>query len=319
MHSVHIAIPNYNYGRFLRECVESVLSQHGVDVRVLIIDNASTDDSAVIARELAMEDNRVELRLRERNLGPHASFNEGVDWASAEYFLILCSDDLLAPGVLANAAAFLDEHRDVNLVYGRMSMIAAGTRRSEIELPEPGKAGGWKVRSGPDYIAACCRNAISLVDGPLAIVRTAVQKKVGHYRTSLAHTDDMEMWLRFATQGAVAETESIQAFIRAHPQSRSSNIAGILQWNREVEEAFVSFFDHEGRDLPNARQLMEEVRDCLSKRAYWSAVSNVLRREKGAAALLAAALKRKPLMALVPPFDYLLHRSERRKHLKAMG
>lgn len=319
MQTVDIAIPNYNYGHYLRECVESVLSQRGVNVRVLIIDNASTDDSTAIARELAAEDSRVELLLRERNLGPHASFNEGVDWASADYFLILCSDDLLAPDVLANATAFLDEHRDVNLVYGRMSMIAADTLRSEISLPKPGSASGWKVRSGRDYIATCCRNAISLVDGPLAIVRTGVQKEIGYYRAHLAHTDDMEMWLRFATQGAIAETESIQAYIRTHPQSRSSNIAGILQWNREVEEAFVSFFEHEGRELPDARRLLGEARDCLSKRAYWSAVSNALRREKGAAALLAAALKRKPLMAIIPPFDYLLHRNERRKHLKAAG
>ncbi len=77
MHNVDIAIPNYNYGRFLRESVESVLSQRGVNVRVLIIDNASTDDSAAIACQLAAEDSRVELCLRERNLGPHASFNEG--------------------------------------------------------------------------------------------------------------------------------------------------------------------------------------------------------------------------------------------------
>lgn len=319
MHNVDIAIPNYNYGRFLRESVESVLSQRGVNVRVLIIDNASTDDSAAIACQLAAEDSRVELRLRERNLGPHASFNEGVDWASAEYFLILCSDDLLAPDVLASATALLDERRDVNLVYGRMSKITADTRRSEIGFSEPGDATVWRVGSGPDYIAACCRNAISLVDGPTAIVRTEVQKKIGHYRASLAHTDDMEMWLRFAMQGAIAETESVQAYIRIHPQSRSSNIEGILQWNREVEQAFLSFFEHEGRDLPDAEQLLAKVKDCLSKRAYWSAVSNVLRREKGAAALLATALKRKPLMAIVPPFDYLLHRSKRRKHLGAAG
>lgn len=104
-------------------------------------------------------------------------------------------------------------------------------------------------------------------------------EKIGHYRASLAHTDDMEMWLRFAMQGAIAETESVQAYIRIHPQSRSSNIEGILQWNREVEQAFLSFFEHEGRDLPDAEQLLAKVKDCLSKRAYWSAVSNVLRRE----------------------------------------
>jgi glycosyltransferase involved in cell wall biosynthesis len=313
MHSFDIAIPNYNYGRYLRDCVESVLSQRDVNVRLLIVDNGSTDDSATIARQLAKEDHRIELRLREKNLGPHASFNEGIEWADAEFFLILCSDDLLAPNVLTEAANFLDQNRNVNLVYGRMSKILADTQRADIVANH--HDANWRIRSGIDYIGACCRNAISLIDGPLAISRTDVQKKVGYYRSQLAHTDDMEMWLRFATYGDIGQSDAIQAYIRWHPQSRSADISGILQWNREVENAFISFFEHEGRNLHNRRQHLEEVRNCLSKRAYWSAVSNAMRREKGAGALLFDALKRKPLMAILPPFDYLLNRAARRKYL----
>ena len=91
MKSVDVVIPNYNYGRYLRACVGSVLSQDVEKLRVLIVDNASTDDSPEVARELAAMDPRVELRLHETNLGPHASFNEGIDWAESDYFLILCS------------------------------------------------------------------------------------------------------------------------------------------------------------------------------------------------------------------------------------
>ena len=56
---VNVVIPCYNYGRFLGECVSSVLDdQPGMDVRVLIIDDASQDDSAEIARKLAAADDR---------------------------------------------------------------------------------------------------------------------------------------------------------------------------------------------------------------------------------------------------------------------
>ena len=97
MSSVDIAIPCYQYGRYLRDCVASVLSQDIDDLRILIIDNASTDNSVAIARQLAAEDARVSLLARSQNLGPHASFNAGVDWAAARYFMVLCADDLLAP------------------------------------------------------------------------------------------------------------------------------------------------------------------------------------------------------------------------------
>ena len=69
MSSVDIAIPCYQYGRYLRDCVASVLSQDIDDLRILIIDNASTDNSVAIARQLAEEDARVSLLARSQNSG----------------------------------------------------------------------------------------------------------------------------------------------------------------------------------------------------------------------------------------------------------
>ena len=97
MSSIDIVIPNYNYGRFLEGCVESVLGQNIPDMRILIIDNASTDDSVAIARSLATTNPRIETCLRPKNLGGQASFNEGIDWARADYFAIICADDVLSP------------------------------------------------------------------------------------------------------------------------------------------------------------------------------------------------------------------------------
>jgi glycosyltransferase involved in cell wall biosynthesis len=66
--SVDVVVPSYQYGRYLRDCVRSVLTQDVSDLRVLIIDNASTDDSVEVARRLAAEDDRVEVVARPRNL-----------------------------------------------------------------------------------------------------------------------------------------------------------------------------------------------------------------------------------------------------------
>lgn len=117
MPKIEIAIPCYNHGRFLRQCVANVLGQ-GAEMRVLIVDNASTDGSEETARRIATEDSRVELLLRERNMGSHASFNSGIDWAESEYFMILCADDLLAPGCLGRALSVLEAKTCVALAYG---------------------------------------------------------------------------------------------------------------------------------------------------------------------------------------------------------
>src|SRR5258708_7132537 len=98
MAKVDVVVPCYNYGRFLRSCVGSVLEQSVRDLRVLIIDDASTDDSLSVARKLASDDPRVSVIAHSRNQGHISTYNEGIAWASAGYFLLLSADDLLVVG-----------------------------------------------------------------------------------------------------------------------------------------------------------------------------------------------------------------------------
>src|SRR3954453_18503705 len=118
MTKVDIVIPCYNYGRFLEPCVRSVLAQSVRDLRVLIIDDGSSDDSLSVAKSLAERDPRVSVISHPRNWGHIATYNEGIEWASAYYFLLLSADDLLVPGALERAARIMDANSDVVLVHG---------------------------------------------------------------------------------------------------------------------------------------------------------------------------------------------------------
>jgi glycosyltransferase involved in cell wall biosynthesis len=307
--TVDVVIPSYNYGHYLLGCADSVLSQTAVNLRLLIIDNASNDNSAALARTLSKHDKRVELVLRSKNAGPHASFNEGIDWARSDYFLILCADDLLSHGALSRAVHVLEQCPDVHLAYGSVQQLSINEGRPQ--KPSRAGRGHWHIQSGNGFIKYACKHAFNPVAGPTAVVRTSVQKKVGYYRQSLPHTDDLEMWLRLALHGSVASTQDVQAYARVHNGNQSAHVAGIMNWNREFEAAFKSFFENDATAFPEGQEHFEKACDCLTKRAYWSALSNLLRREKGSASLMAFALKRQPLMALIPPFDYLLQRWQR--------
>src|SRR5271166_3335342 len=114
MSRVDIVVPCYNYGRYLRACVRSVLTQEGVDVRVLILDDCSLDNTEEVGRQLAMEDPRVEFRRHAANRGHIATYNEGLlEWASGDYCLLLSADDMLTPGALSRATKLMDEHEEV--------------------------------------------------------------------------------------------------------------------------------------------------------------------------------------------------------------
>src|SRR5262245_4914881 len=111
MSSVDVIIPCYNYARYVGDCARSVLDQPGVDVRVLIIDDASSDDTPTVGRELAA-DPRIEFRRHKQNIGHIATYNEGIEWTSGDYLLLISADDMLAPGAVARAAAVMDRHPD---------------------------------------------------------------------------------------------------------------------------------------------------------------------------------------------------------------
>lgn len=304
MTSVDIVIPNYRYGRFLPECIGSVLAQDIAELRVLVIDNASDDDSVEIVQELARRDPRIELRARRTNLGPHASFNEGIDWARAEYMLILCADDMLAPGALGRSTAIMDAHRDTVLSTG------TAARYPHAAAPEHTDAAGWRVYPGRVLIERFCETAVCHVAGCTALVRTAAQKQAGYYRSELPHTDDVEMWMRVALLGSVAETDAVQGIMRVHAGALSAPVRD-AHWRdlQGCSAAFESFFAHEGDSIPDCDRLRNLMRRSIGARAYWSSLAHLARgRRADSSNLMAFALSRSPRAAFLPPLGYLLRR-----------
>ena len=308
MIGVDVVVPNYNYAAYLRACVESILNQEDVAVRVLIIDNASTDDSPAIARSLE-KDPRVTLVLRAENRGTHASFNEGIDWAQSEYFLLMFSDDFLVPGALKRAVDILEADRSLAFCYGRDVPLRNDQPIPDVP-PQPSPT-PYRVHSGGDFISRFCRLGVFQIAGPSIVVRTEIQKRVGHYRTSLPHSDDYEIWLRLAMHGSVAELDCIQAGIRTHGANRSTELwAHQALHIKHTAAAAESFFDHEGRLLKNGERMRRMARRGIAHRAYWSGVSNLLRRDAEALKLFQLAFSIAPQTAVLPPLGYLLRRPD---------
>jgi glycosyltransferase involved in cell wall biosynthesis len=269
MSHVDVIIPCYNYGRYLPGCVHSVLGQEGVDVRVLIIDDASPDDSGAVAEELARQDGRVEARRHAANRRHIATYNEGLDWAAGDYLLLLSADDLLAPGALRRAASLMDAHPEVGLTYGRQ------VRFSSDVPPTAGPATadcGWRILSGGEFLEWCCGTGQNPVATPTAVVRTALQKRLGGYRKELPHTADMELWLRIAAHAAVGVIDADQAYKRMHPSNMQHQYLGSgLGDLPHRHAAFEALFSEYGSRLPDAPRLRARATATLAEEAFWAA------------------------------------------------
>jgi glycosyltransferase involved in cell wall biosynthesis len=303
MTSVDVVVPCYNYGRFLRESVGSVLSQNGVELRVLIIDNASDDDSLAVAQSLAAEDPRVEVIAHAQNRGPTFSYNEGVDWASSDCFLILDADDLLAPGALKRAAALLESRPDIVFTHGIEGRLETDGTKSTF-IPPSGPE--WCAATGIEFIRRLCERPINSIGANTVVRRTWAQKQAGYYRACLPYTDDLDMWLRLAMLGGVANIRTVQAVRRYHPERMSVHYQDVqVRDFREREAAFECFFGDQGGALADADELLASARRGLGEHAYWSAVSHFARGHRQTAAelfRLSAGWRR---YSALPPFGWL--------------
>jgi glycosyltransferase involved in cell wall biosynthesis len=269
MSSVSVVIPCYKYGHFLEEAVTSVLDdQEGVDVRVLIIDDASPDDSADMARKIAARNPRVEVVVHAANKGNIATFNEGLlEWVDGDYCVLLSADDRLTPGALRRARDLLDARPGVGFVYGHPLWIMDGaplpTARTRVR--------GWSVWPGRWWLERRFRDAGNPITAPEVVVRTSLQKRVGGYDARLPHAADMEMWMRLAANADVGFIRGVdQAYYRLHEQNMRKAFNALIDL-RERQLVFEVVLERYGERLPGATRLSDLVRRALSKEALWAA------------------------------------------------
>jgi hypothetical protein len=225
--SVDVVVPCYRYGHFLRECVESVLSQSDVSVRVLIIDDASPDNTTEVAAALASEDPRVSFIRHIENRGHIDTYNEGLlGWASAEYSLLLSADDHLLPDALSRAADLMDAYPKVGFTFGNaIELSDSGNEIPMKSIIEPTNDSNKRILEGREFIELS--GAENLVATCSAVVRTDLQKRLGGYRHELPHTGDMEMWLRFAAHASVGFISAYQGVYRQHAANMSTTYYSI--------------------------------------------------------------------------------------------
>ncbi|MFI8824832.1 glycosyltransferase family 2 protein [Streptomyces sp. NPDC053431] len=267
MSSVSVVIPCYKYGHFLADCVRSVLDeQPGLDVRVLIIDDASPDDSAEVARKLAASDPRIEVRVHERNKGHIATYNEGLlEWADGDYVVLLSADDRLVPGALVRAAALLDAHPEAGFAYGRPLRFRHGGPLPAARTRSTGSV----VYPGHWWLERRFREGTGCITSPEVVVRTSLQKKVGGYDPDLPHAGDIEMWMRLAAHADVGYVRGAdQAFYRVHGDNMSTtDFGGQLDDIRQRRVAFTSVLAKCGDLLPQADRLAGLVDTRLARQA----------------------------------------------------
>ena len=191
----------------------------------------------------------MQILAYKTNRGQHASYNAGIDWASSEFFMILDADDVLAPGCLSRAVDVLSADESIAFAHGKEleTDIPAAILAELAGKIQPAE---WRISRGRDFIDRMCRAGNNIVGATTVVRRTSMQKIVGYYPPQLERANDLNMWLRLATLGNVAETEAIQGIRRRHANQLSEFYRDRLVCDfMELSNNFEHFFSNEGGSI----------------------------------------------------------------------
>jgi Glycosyl transferase family 2 len=276
---VSVVVPCYNYGKWLRQCVESVFAQTNADIEVVIVNDASSDNSLEVARGLQSRDARVKVINNLRNKGHIPSVNEALGAVTGDYIVKLDADDLLPAGSLARSLTVMEANPSVGFVYGRCLSFGADlkqltsstqrwTRSPGLLMSEETRGVGvaqakfaYRLWPGSEWLQLRCQ--------PEVLIRASVMRDVGVYDEALPHTSDLAMWLALSARSDVAYIDGpIQGLYRVHSSSMQRTVnAGKLRDLAGRLAAFDSVLPRVSRFVPNAQDLIQVARKAIASQA----------------------------------------------------
>ncbi|MEK7093764.1 MAG: glycosyltransferase [Patescibacteria group bacterium] len=188
---VSIIIPAFNAAAYVKEAVDSALSQTYPDTEVIVVDDGSTDRTAEIIKEYS---GRPNLRyIYQENRGLAGARNRGIKESRGEFIALLDADDAFHKDKVKEQVQAFDEHPEYGVCYSDLIHFSDATPREFYHHR-------YQYPSGKVFEPLLRTQFIN----PLSVmVRRSVFEKFGTFDEALRRSEDWELWLRWARQGVL--------------------------------------------------------------------------------------------------------------------
>jgi glycosyltransferase involved in cell wall biosynthesis len=246
---VSVVVPAWNRADFVREALDSALSQDFAPFEVVVVDDGSTDGTGEILRGYG---DRIRLH-RQENAGQSAAVNRGVETARGDLVALLDTDDAWLPGKLRRQVPLLDADPGAAILYAALEFMD-GEGRTIPDPRPPRRTPSGEVLG--DLLAG------NFLRTPTVIFRRDLFLAAGGYDPALACVNDWDMWLRLATGRRVIRDPVPSARYRLHGDQA-------VRLRRRLAEERVLVLERHlpriGREAPEhaARARRELARRCL--------------------------------------------------------
>lgn len=228
---VSVILPTYNRAHILRQSIRSVLDQSFERFELIVIDDASTDNTDEVVASVT--DDRIRYFKHTENRGAPAARNTGIARAQGEYIAFQDSDDeWLRDKLEKQLEAFEHAARDVGVVYTGLVRILNGEKRY---LPQS----NVRHTEGDISKSLSRRNFIST---PVAMVQKGCFDAVGPFDERVWPLSDWELWIRIAKEFTFAHVDEVLVSSEVRPDSISRNNRALVEAREQIVTKHTEFF-----------------------------------------------------------------------------
>jgi glycosyltransferase involved in cell wall biosynthesis len=206
---VSIVTPSFNQAPFLEETIRSVLAQDYPRIEYIVVDGGSTDGSREIIERYQEQ---LAHWSSEPDRGQTDAINKGFGVAHGDIFAWLNSDDTYQPGAVGEAVAYLQDHREIGMVYGHAYYI---DEHGRILAPYP--TGVTDLKG--------LRRGVTTIPQQAMFFRARLWRMVGPLDPTFYYAMDYDLWVRIAELSPIALCRRPWANFRIHETSKSITAA----------------------------------------------------------------------------------------------
>ncbi|MBI5625223.1 MAG: glycosyltransferase [Elusimicrobia bacterium] len=218
--SLSAVLVNYNHGRYLAEALQAVLEQSYPPLEIIVVDDASQDDSISIIQAFARNHPAIRLLTNDRNQGTVFSANRGLQSATSDYVVFIAADDKILPGLFEKSMLLLASHPRA----GACTVLVRLVDESGRDL---GEQKDLLISTSPRYVSPDDARQILLDYGPWNMSPGAIYKRqsyleCGGFRPELGSSSDAFLFVMLALRDGVCFIPEPLATWRQAAESYSS-------------------------------------------------------------------------------------------------
>ena len=219
---VSVIIPNYNHSRFLKRRIQSVLDQTYQDFEIILLDDASPDNSVEILSKFAQDSRVYKTIFNETNSGTtFKQWNKGISHARGDYIWLAESDDYADKDLLKRLVHPLDSHPNVGVSYCQSWKVDERDRifSSMQYWTDDLDKGRWSksfINSGLDECSQYMVRKCTIPNASAVVFRRSVYEKVGGADESFRLSGDWMLWAKMLLVSDLAFTAEPLNFFRMH-------------------------------------------------------------------------------------------------------